>query len=278
MTNRCPHCGTPHGPTDHFCGACGASFGVESEVEGTTIPRSQLPAAAIPPAGPAHPSPQPLSTTPAASAASAITAPERRNSSSRRLLFVLGGVVAVVLLAVAGYVLGAWLFGPRESASVPQPAVSETGPAQAPQSPASTPVEQTPSPPAPTTPAPATPTSQVPSQPAMRTSSPQIIRSTAGEACITQSGQGWGGYYPAACKMWKPSTGLITSAPLGVGSRVVICQADLGKENPVFTAKQRNTWWVWVVTDDGRMDWFPETAVSQGESGLPISGVSVCEL
>lgn len=277
MTNRCPGCGTPHGPSDHFCGTCGASFGVESEVESTTIPRSQLPVAPIPPPGEAYPGEGQAAGGVGAAPMTQVD-PGPGNASSRRLLVVLGGVVAVVLLAVAGYVLGAWLFGPRESASVPQPALSETGPAQAPQSPASTPVEQTPSPPAPTTPAPATPTSQVPSQPAMRTSSPQIIRSTPGEACITQSGQGWGGYYPAACKMWKPSTGLITNAQLGVGPRVVICQADLGKENPVFTAKQRNTWWVWVVTDDGRMDWFPETAVSQGESGLPISGVSVCEL
>lgn len=103
------------------------------------------------------------------------------------------------------------------------------------------------------------------------------MQGEAGEGCTTLPYPGWGGYRPAQCTMWKASVGLKSRAALPKGPRIVVCQADLGTANPVFTKGQRNTWWVWVVTDDGSMDWFPHTAVSQGESDRPINGIALCE-
>lgn len=80
----------------------------------------------------------------------------------------------------------------------------------------------------------------------------------------------------ANCSFWKSSTGLLSGEAASKGQIVVACQRDLGQANPVYTAKQTNTWWVWTTSDAGSWDWFPETAVSQGAPDEPINGIAVC--
>lgn len=264
MTSPCPRCTATMPPSARFCGECGWALRDDSDVEVTTVPRSQLDAAA-PPSLPSFPPPSP----PPAPPSQLEPGVTKRRSPSRTPLLVLGGVLAVALLAGLGYAVAGFAadhWGLSSSTSVD--GVPDD---PAPESKEGLTTGQDAADPA-TTPTPGYPTPQPRKAPA------QVVSDSPGEGCDTLSRQEWGDYYPARCKMWQPSQGLLTQTPLGKGPRVVTCQADLGKENPVFTARQRNTWWVWIVTEDGTMDWFPETAVSQGASGLPIRGVSVCEL
>lgn len=106
-----------------------------------------------------------------------------------------------------------------------------------------------------------------------------IMSEADGRACDNVGSADDFGQYPAAlCKTWKPSTGLTSAAPLSPGELLVACQADLGVSNPVFTEGQENTWWIWARSDAGTWDWFPETALSQGESMQPTNGIALCRL
>ena len=76
--------------------------------------------------------------------------------------------------------------------------------------------------------------------------------------------------------MWQVASGLLTGATVTKGERLIVCQRNLAIPNPVYTPTQANTWWVWMQADNGSWDWFPETAVSQGASQVPVNGVARC--
>ncbi len=116
--------------------------------------------------------------------------------------------------------------------------------------------------------------------PPLRPASPVVVvQSSPGTACDTSGALAGYGSYPASiCKIWKPAGGLVTGSGLSTGQRPVACQADLAIPNPLYAANQTNTWWVWMQSDNGTWDWFPETAVSQGGPDLPVNGVALCHL
>lgn len=218
-------------------------------------------------------------------------------------------LAAVVAAMVAIGAIGAFVYvsrGGTESAAAPPPVVID-GPAAAADSqdpspgpdssaaepgtdtstdaPTSAPTTTTP---APTTPAPSAPTPSASTRTGDLGANPPPSTDFGGEAAVIAGGPGsacrdrvatsaYGGYPAAECKFWKAAKGLEKRGPMPTGQRLVTCQENLGIENPVYTAKQRNTWWVWAQGSDGVWDWFPETAISQGESGNPINGIALCE-
>ncbi|MCE1179912.1 MAG: hypothetical protein LWW86_12920 [Micrococcales bacterium] len=124
------------------------------------------------------------------------------------------------------------------------------------------------------------PPSTDPLRPPLATPSARPQTPSGADGCppVTTTDGAYGLYLPADCRFWHESTGLVHGGTLSKDSpHLVACQADLGRANPVFTAGQTNTWWVWVASDDGMWDWHPLTAVSQGESDSPVPGVSLCE-
>ena len=105
-----------------------------------------------------------------------------------------------------------------------------------------------------------------------------IVTGSAGDSCVIGSAlSSWGGYPLASCRTWKASSGLLTGSALSRKDLTITCQADLGEQNPIFTAGQTNTWWVWTQADTGTWDWFPETAIAQGASDQPVNGVARCQ-
>ena len=106
---------------------------------------------------------------------------------------------------------------------------------------------------------------------------PTVMDHADGKACRTSSKVVAGGYPSATCRFWKKSQGLLSGEPLATGSQRIACQRDLDIENPVYTAKQSNSWWLWTTSDDDTWDWFPATAVAEGASDQPINGVALCE-
>ena len=105
-----------------------------------------------------------------------------------------------------------------------------------------------------------------------------IVTGSGGDSCTAAGGSSaWGGYPLADCRTWKDSNGLRTGAPLSRKSLSITCQADLQERNPVLTAGQSNTWWVWTQADNGTWDWFPETAIAQGATNQPINGIARCQ-
>lgn len=103
-----------------------------------------------------------------------------------------------------------------------------------------------------------------------------VMSSAAGRPCLPGGASGWGTYPGGLCTTWQPSVGLTSGRALSKGSVVVACQANLGQPNPVYTAGPTNTWWLWARADDGTWDWFPETAIREGESAQPVNGVALC--
>ncbi|WP_432559933.1 hypothetical protein [Granulicoccus sp. GXG6511] len=115
-------------------------------------------------------------------------------------------------------------------------------------------------------------------EPTRTPESPVVQTSSSGSACSAGSAvSAWGSYPVATCRTWKPSTGLLTQAPLRTGTLTVTCQADLQEPNPVYTAGQTNTWWFRATADDGTWDWFPETALAQGATNQPVNGIALCQ-
>lgn len=109
-------------------------------------------------------------------------------------------------------------------------------------------------------------------------SSPEVWQYSAGSACSTsESKTVWGGYPRATCRFWKDATGATTDQIMAKGSRRIACQRDLGLDNPVYAKSQSNTWWVWAETADLAWDWFPETAIAQGESDQAVNGIAICQ-
>ncbi len=91
------------------------------------------------------------------------------------------------------------------------------------------------------------------------------------------------GDYPAArCTFFETASGRLTGERISAGegprneSKKVACQRNLRIDNPEFNSGQTNTWWVWVRSDDGSYDWFPETAIVEGASDRPLGAVAVC--
>lgn len=99
-----------------------------------------------------------------------------------------------------------------------------------------------------------------------------------GTACETDNHvpSPYGNYAYASCRTWQDTTGLNGHA-LTKGDLNAVCQSHLGHENPVFTPGQENTWWFWAESDSGEYDWFPHTALSQGATMQPVSGIPHCE-
>jgi len=107
--------------------------------------------------------------------------------------------------------------------------------------------------------------------------SPEVWRESEGKSCATsRSKTTWGGYPVATCRFWKKATGLTTGERVNKGTRRIACQRNLGIDNPVYTAKQTNTWWVWTQSAQGIWDWFPETAIAEGASDQAINGIASC--
>ncbi len=99
---------------------------------------------------------------------------------------------------------------------------------------------------------------------------------STGDACPRVKTTTYAGYLDARCTFWTPTAGLLTKEPLAKGAHLVTCQRNLKRANPVYTAKQTNTWWVWARSTGGSWDWFPETAIAQGASNQAINGIAVC--
>jgi len=116
-----------------------------------------------------------------------------------------------------------------------------------------------------------------PASPAELGIEPTVVDYADGKACRTSSRAIAGGYPAATCRFWKKSEGLLSGESLATGSQRIACQRDLDIENPVYTAKQTNTWWLWTTSDKDTWDWFPATAVAEGASDQPINGVALCE-
>lgn len=101
---------------------------------------------------------------------------------------------------------------------------------------------------------------------------------SAGKGCTPREDEGTGLRYGIAeCNFWQDSGGLLHGGTLPKGPQIVVCQADLGRANPVWVPNQTNTYWVWVRTLTGAEDWFPLTAVSEGESNQPVPQVPLCQ-
>ena len=202
---------------------------------------------------------------------------------------VLIGVVAALALLVAscsalvGVSLSSSL-GSAEQVAVPgsdswpteEPATDPTEPMY----PTEEPTTETPEP-SPTDPA--SPTAEPlitdpPAAPDRTGVEPRVEDDSDGKACRTSDSRTLAGGYPAAsCRFWKDANGLLTGDRIAKGSQWIACQRDLDVENPVYTAKQTNTWWMWTRSDAKAWDWFPATAIAEGASDQPIKGVALCE-
>jgi len=106
---------------------------------------------------------------------------------------------------------------------------------------------------------------------------PTDVVSGSTEGCTSSSKTVYGGYPAAICYMWHATEGRLTGEPAKkTKNKVVACQRDLREKNPTYAKRQANTWWVWTTSTDGTWDWFPETAIAQGESNEPINGIALC--
>ena len=106
----------------------------------------------------------------------------------------------------------------------------------------------------------------------------EVWDNSTGSACTTSESKTlWGGYPRATCRFWKSATGATTGEAIAKGSHHIACQRDLSIDNPVYTKTQSNTWWVWTESTSGTWDWFPETAIAQGESDQAINGIAICQ-
>ncbi len=205
--------------------------------------------------------------------------PPPPRSSSRVLIAVVAGILALV------GIVGAWFaFKPAATTGPAVPATTSAGTTHSaapsrtsgsavPQSrtPSATPTLSAPTPSASETPV----TSAVTPKP--NPTNVAVVRTSTGQACAENGGaSGYPGYPGAVCTFWQPSAGLTTWRTVAKGSRLIACQADLGVPNPAYAANQANTWWLWAQADDGTWDWFPETAIAQGDSGRPVNGVAQC--
>jgi len=103
-----------------------------------------------------------------------------------------------------------------------------------------------------------------------------VVSDAAATPCRETSGTVYGGYPAASCNLWKTPVGLLHEEPITKGPRRVACQRDLEVDNPVYAAKQTNTWWIWTTSQTGTWDWYPETAIKQGASDQPVNGVALC--
>lgn len=99
-----------------------------------------------------------------------------------------------------------------------------------------------------------------------------------GSACETDNHvpSPYGNYAYASCRTWQDVEGL-GGHHLTKGDLNAVCQSDLGIENPSFLENQANTWWFWAESDTGEYDWFPHTALAQGETNQPVVGIPHCE-
>ncbi len=167
-----------------------------------------------------------------------------------------GPVVLLVLAAVAvlaGAMTVMYLLRPLPLPAPPVPSSSAT----------------------PSTPRPVSLLTDPSARPRANPSQVRVSGTSGGRACASADSS-WEGYPGASCTFWQTPTGLQKGRELTKGSQTVACQADLGKENPVYRAGQENTWWLWVKTGDNSWDWYPETAITEGVSGKPVDGVALC--
>ena len=102
------------------------------------------------------------------------------------------------------------------------------------------------------------------------------MRDAAGEPCQETSSTVYGGYPAASCDVFKNPTGLLHEERVEKGRRRVACQRDLKVDNPKYSAKQTNRWWIWTTSEAGTWDWYPETAIKEGGSDQPVNGVALC--
>lgn len=160
----------------------------------------------------------------------------------------LGALLAGQVLVVAAMVAaGLVALGPLTGAGVASGTSGSWAPGGA-STGSSTPVVRPPATTGPSVP----PTTQVPErtgrqEPTRTPTSVTVVKGSGGDACTSSGGgSAWGGYPAATCRTWKASSGLRTGATLSPQTLSITCQADLQEENPVYTAGQRNTWWVWT--------------------------------
>lgn len=265
-----------------FCGACGSSL-----EEGATFCGGCGTPVAAPPAGPvaapaprvaappphqpgAHPvgyPPQGWSNGPVAAPPTAPVAPPSGPSGRNTPMIVALGLALLLVAGLGIYLAMSWGSTSSTEASVGTPSSQNA--------PAAPVVTVTPTPTLTVT-APSTVDPLRP--PILPPTSALTYPNSPGEGCIPREDEGTGLRYGIAeCKFWQESVGLLHGRTLPKGSGIVVCQADLARDNPVFTANQTNTWWVWVRTLTGPEDWFPLTAVSQGESNHPVPDVPLCQ-
>jgi hypothetical protein len=221
-------------------------------------------------------------TSPSPGGAPAYPAPEERRPRRTRSLIpaLLGGTVALLLVAGILLVLDRRpvnVGSPTVPAAPPTPTVEQTTVGDS--EPTSSIAEPTLSP---TVPAPPSDTVEPwspldPPAPADEQGDDTTVVSDAAAApCRESSRTVYGGYPAASCDLWKTPVGLLHEEPITKGSRRVACQRDLDVDNPVYTPKQTNTWWIWTTSETGTWDWYPETAIEQGASDQPVNGVALC--
>ena len=103
-----------------------------------------------------------------------------------------------------------------------------------------------------------------------------VVRDQQHDECRPAGSQA-GGYPVARCRVFVPTSGRSSGTAVPKGELEVACQRDFPSQpNPVYRANQHNTYWVWA-TSGGEWDWFPETALAEGGSDLPLGQVALCD-
>ncbi len=272
----CPSCGMR--ATGAFCPNCGSRLG-DSQPAAPPPPviRASSPASSTPFSPYADRPPAPPPSPP----------PPRPRSMA---LTVLGALLGAGVVAVALWASG--VLGDKDTASAgntASPGESATSAGAASEAGASDP-ETPATPSSPTAATPSAPTSSIPTVTTTEeilpwpgstdapdaTTSPHLIRDHATKKC-RPTGRTIAGYPVAACRAWQRAAAMWAGVSLAKGSVDIVCQRDFpSAPNPQYTAKQANTWWFWAQAG-GTWDWFPETALSEGGSNLPVGQVAVCQ-
>ncbi len=103
-----------------------------------------------------------------------------------------------------------------------------------------------------------------------------VVRDQQHDEC-RPTGSTTAGYPTANCRVFVETAGRATGTSVPKTQLEIACQRDFpGSPNPVYRANQHNTYWVWA-TYAGQWDWFPETSLAEGGSGLPLGQVALCD-
>lgn len=244
-----------------FCGLCGAPRGGGLSLsKGGSTPSTPHPEASTPPESAHGPWSDPSANAPLEPSATG-------GEGKKRSVGVLIAVIAVALIAgLVGLLLVANALGSDDQpiAEVGTSTVTETATAG---EPATTSAE---------------PTVDLPWQASGDANAPraatsaEVIRDSTHKECRSARSK-VAGYPVGNCDVFRGTEGYETGVYLSKGEVAIVCQRQFpSRENPQYLSGQENTWWFWARSGQ-TWDWFPETAISQGGSRLPLGRIAVCQ-